>query len=176
MQPARTHDKTEALAQLASQHADGVFRYLRSLVQHEDTARDLLQDTFLRLEPHAETAGPGLVFATARSCALDRMRRRNVRRRHHADLDAHTLAVVSAPSSSRPDRTVEADEFRRDLLEALAALPEQQRSVFHLSEIEGLPYAEIARILGVSPGTIASRKHHALRKLREYLGRRGHGA
>ena len=76
----------------------------------------------------------------------------------------------------RPDRALEAAEFRADLLSALGLLPEEQRSVFHLSEIEGLSYAEIAQVLKLSPGTIASRKHHAVRKLREQLRRRGHGA
>ncbi len=63
-----------------------------------------------------------------------------------------------------------------DLLEALAGLPEDQRTVFHLSEIEGLSYEEISTVLEVRPGTIASRKHHAVLKLRNTLRRCGHGA
>lgn len=81
-----------------------------------------------------------------------------------------------APELRRPDRALENRQLRDDLLAALSTLPEDQRSVFHLSEIEGLSYAEIAAILAVSPGTIASRKHHAVRRLREFLRRRGHGA
>ncbi|MFO7653190.1 MAG: RNA polymerase sigma factor [Candidatus Krumholzibacteriia bacterium] len=163
-----------ALAALAETHAAGVLRYLRSLVGDGETARDLLQETFLRLHGRADGAGAALVYTVARSCAIDHLRRRKVRAlREVPDETASATAVAAA---GRPDRDLETRELRADLLAALAILPEDQRSVFHLSEIEGLSYAEIATIVGVSPGTIASRKHHAVRKLRDELRRRGHGA
>jgi RNA polymerase sigma factor (sigma-70 family) len=164
------------LAALVESHGAGVVRYLRSLVGDGDLARDLAQDTFLKLHAHADGAGAALVFTVARSCALDHLRRQKVRRGHEVT-DAESLAAAApAPERYRPDRDLENRQLRDDLLAALATLPEDQRSVFHLSEIEGLAYAEIAAILEVSPGTIASRKHHAVRRLREYLRRRGHGA
>ncbi len=169
----------DALTALADQHGAGVLRYLRSLVGDGDTARDLLQETFLRLHGRAEGAGAPLVYTVARSCAIDHLRRRRVRRRAEVvDPAAREAAAARhpAPVGRQPDREHENRRLRADLLAALALLPEDQRSVFHLSEIEGLPYAEIAAILAVSPGTIASRKHHAVRKLRDELRRRGHGA
>jgi len=168
--------QTDPLTDLAERHAAGVFRYLRSLVGDGETARDLLQDTFVRLQPHAAEAGPGLVFTTARHCALDHLRQRRSRGAVVTGIETQALESVAADQTQQPDHSLENSELREDLLEALAALPEDQRSVFHLSEIEGLPYDEIAEILSVSPGTIASRKHHAVRKLREDLRRRGHGA
>lgn len=176
MRTANLQLQTDPLAELAERHAAGVFRYLRSLVGDGETARDLLQDTFLRLQPHAAEAGTGLVFTAARTCALDHLRRRKTHVAVVTPMDGQTLEMVAASSAHQPNRAVEDRELRSDLLEALAALPEDQRSVFHLSEIEGLPYDEIAEILSVSPGTIASRKHHAVRKLREDLRRLGHGA
>ena len=165
----------DSLAALAERHAEGVFRYLRSLLGNAETARDLTQDTFLRLRQYADDAGPGMVFAAARSCALDHFRRRKVREQIEGEWDDGVEAHAASRSTDRPDRVLEDAEFRADLLSALGRLPEDQRSVFHLSEIEGLSYAEIARVLKLSPGTIASRKHHAVRKLRELLRRRGHG-
>ena len=168
--------KPDSLTALQRTHAAGVQRYLRVLVGDEDLARDLAQDTFVRLLPHADEAGTALVFTVARSCALDHLRRRRTRARHESAFDQSRLEAVPAAARHQPDRDLENDQLRDDLLTALAALPEDQRSAFHLSEIEGLSYAEIADILDVSPGTIASRKHHAVRKLREHLRRRGHGA
>ncbi len=176
MRTADLQLQADPLTELAERHAAGVFRYLRSLVGDGETARDLLQDTFLRLQPHATEAGTGLVFTAARTCALDHLRRRKTHGAVVTPMDSQTLETVAAGRAHQPDRAVEDSELRSDLLEALAALPEDQRSVFHLSEIEGLPYNEIAEILAVSPGTIASRKHHAVRKLREHLRRLGHGA
>ena len=175
MAPATPTTSTDPLAALAERHAAGVFRYLRSLVGDAETARDLVQDTFLRLRERAAEAGPGLVYAAARSCALDHLRRRKLRQATEASCEDRVAELTPAPPSDRPDRRAENAELRRDLLAALALLPEEQRSVFHLSEIEGLRYEDIATVLGVSPGTIASRKHHAVQRLRDELRRRGHG-
>lgn len=163
------------LTALALAHAAGVRRYLRVLTGDAELARDLAQETFLKLDAHAETAGSALVFTVARSCALDHLRRQRVRRRHLRPVTDRDEDTAPARADSRPDRALENRQLDHDLRIALEALPEDQRSAFHLSEIEGLTYAEIADVLGVSSGTIASRKHHAVRKLREHLERLGHG-
>jgi len=171
--PPPTDQPPPDLDRLVGEHAAGVFRYLRTLVGDGETARDLVQDTFLRLHPHASQAGAGLVFTVARSCALDHLRRRRWRQRHEQPGSEHCDQTPDG-SGALPDRTYADREFRQHLEAALAALPEDQRTVFHLSEIEGLPYADIAAVLGVSAGTVASRKHHAVRKLRTALRRLGH--
>ena len=56
----RTPDRSDSpLDGLARDHAAAVFRFLRSLVGDADLARDLVQDTFLKLHRHAHEAGPG---------------------------------------------------------------------------------------------------------------------
>lgn len=166
----------QTLDAMVQEYSPGVFRYLRSMVGEEDVAKDLLQDTFLKLRPHAAEAGKALIFTAARSCALDYLRRKRTRQNHVSAAEVATLAQVPTRSQDRPDHQLDLKRLRLDLLGALEQLPEDQRTVFHLSEIEGLSYAEISQVLDVSPGTIASRKHHAVRKLRTTLRRRGHGA
>lgn len=161
---------------LIQEHSAGVFRYLRSVVGNEDTARDLLQDTFLKLNPSAADAGKALVYTVARSCALDHLRRLHTQQNHAMQTRSEYQNQQPNNPMDRPDNDFDTKALRQDLLTALSHLPEDQRTVFHLSEIEGLPYADIAQVLDVSPGTIASRKHHAVLKLRNTLRRRGHGA
>jgi RNA polymerase sigma-70 factor (ECF subfamily) len=173
--PTSANSPRGALDRLVAEHAAGVFRFLRTMVGDAETARDLVQDTFLRLHPHAAEAGPGLVFTVARSCALDHRRRSRFRRRHEQPA-ADDAPEAPDPARTTPDRTYADREFRDHLAAALAMLPEDQRAVFHLSEVEGLPYADIAAVLGISAGTVASRKHHAVRKLREHLRRLGYAA
>jgi len=74
-----------------------------------------------------------------------------------------------------PDRAVERAEIRHALTDAIGALPEELRAVFLLSEISELSYAEISGILGCPVGTVGSRKHHAVERLRAHLRRHGHG-
>ncbi len=165
---------TTPLDRLMAEHAAGVFRYLCSLVSNVDSARDLQQDTFLKLNDQAANAGKALVYTVARNCALDHLRRLRSRNRHEIEADPEMVPDPPASPAFSPDRRLQDQQLHQDLLQGLATMPEEQRTVFHLSEIEGVPYKDIATIIGVSPGTIASRKHHAVNKLREYLRSRGH--
>ncbi len=62
-------------------------------------------------------------------------------------------------------------EAARCVREALEDLPEGQRAVFVMAESQGLKYREIAHILGVPEGTVKSRMHAAVKRLRGTLGR-----
>jgi len=62
-------------------------------------------------------------------------------------------------------------ELSMDFEEALARLPEGARQVFVLHDVEGYRHEEIARMLGVVPGTSKSQLHHARMALRRHLDR-----
>ena len=64
--------------------------------------------------------------------------------------------------------------FRNELIReeielALSELPPEQRSVFELTEYDGIPYKEIAETTGVPVPTLLSRKHYAIGRLRKRL-------
>ena len=59
--------------------------------------------------------------------------------------------------------------LQRDIDQAVAVLPEKQRRVFLLSEVEGLPQAEIADVLEVPLGTVKSLLHRAVKRLQREL-------
>ncbi|MFA7331793.1 MAG: RNA polymerase sigma factor [Candidatus Delongbacteria bacterium] len=170
-------ENSEPRAPSTVQLAGRVYRYLRSLVGDADAARDLTQDLLLKLHDQPG-AGLALVFTVARNLGLSHLRHRTVRQRVVMALgENQDLAETAlAPEAEWPDRRLEAKDLRADLRAALAGLSEEQRTVFHLTEIEGLRYLEVAAVLGISVGTVASRKHHAVRRLQIELRRRGHGA
>jgi RNA polymerase sigma-70 factor (ECF subfamily) len=62
-------------------------------------------------------------------------------------------------------------DLSMDFEEALASLPEGARQVFVLHDVEGYRHEEIARMLGVVPGTSKSQLHHARMALRRHLER-----
>jgi RNA polymerase sigma-70 factor (ECF subfamily) len=105
---------------------------------------------------------PAWIYAiAARKCA-DAIRTAVRRRRFDANL---------ATSESEPTRGNDADEWgrSRDLATAVERLPEAERNVVHLYYGEDLGVAEIAAVLGVPPGTVKSRLHHAREVLKRSL-------
>ena len=168
----------DAFARLVDRDLDRVWRFLRSLLRDPDLARDVAHETFLRLrgalDASKEPDGllrPAYVFASARNTAMSHLRRTRTQRRHIVPLDVEARNV---PDATPPDRELDRAELRSGLDQALATLDDTHRSVFLLSEVEGLRYEEIAEALDIPPGTVASRKHTATQHLRRELERTGH--
>lgn len=65
------------------------------------------------------------------------------------------------------------ERLSEQVRQALGELPEEQRAVIDLTFQQGLSYGEIARILGIQPGTVKSRMFYAKERLKEILTRRG---
>ncbi len=151
--------------------------FYRRLGARAGEAEDLTQELFLRLVRHARRYRPqerleAFCFRIARNAWVDHQRRRALRPVREADLgDAE-----DAPRSTERAQAGEAEqdplELREEadrLLAALEHLPETHRAVFELGLIQERPYPEIAELLGIPVGTVKSRMHHALKKLRALL-------
>jgi RNA polymerase sigma-70 factor (ECF subfamily) len=167
-----------SIQQLTDQYLDQVFRFLCVLIQDRDTAADLTQDTFLKLQnlPRGQALpSEAYVLATARNTALSWLRRRKLERQHVDVLPPDDRNLQGQNSRvEAPDRVIESRELGAALDAALEALPEDFRVVFHLSEVEGLSYAHIAEVVDCPTGTVASRKNLAVQRLRAHLKESGH--
>ena len=102
--------------------------------------------------------------------ALNALRRRKVKEFFRID----ELFEIEDPGTQAPDEAVERDEDRALIEQAIALLPNKQRSVFLLRFYEEMPYEEIAKILKTSVGGLKANYFHAVRKIQEYV-RRAHG-
>jgi RNA polymerase sigma-70 factor (ECF subfamily) len=160
---AERTDADERIRSLLALHFEFVWRSLRRLGVARAFVDDAAQEVFWvtarkldRIEPGSERA---FLFGVAVRLASD-ARRRQARTRELSD-DALVQAAID------PDADVEVlvDQKRaRDLLDVvLETLPFDLRTVLMLSEGERLTMAEIASLLGIAPGTVASR----LRRARE---------
>ena len=78
------------------------------------------------------------------------------------------LMAMSQPGEN-PLRALEQKEVKKEVMEALQKLPEEQRACIILREFEGLSYKEIARALNCSQGTVMSRLHYGREKMKELL-------
>jgi RNA polymerase sigma-70 factor (ECF subfamily) len=162
---ARNEDSDAALPEggrqrlraLVDAHFDFIWRSLRRLGVPEEGLDDAAQQVFLvalrRIDEIAAGRERAFLFGTAMNVAGD-ARRALVRAREGKDERALEAAVDSAPT---PDQVVVRKQARALLDEVLAAMDDDLRTVFVLFEIEGMTSPEIASLLGIAPGTAASR-------------------
>jgi RNA polymerase sigma-70 factor, ECF subfamily len=139
----------------------------RRLMQDPDDADDLVQDAFLRALDRIATFDVGRAFEPwftrlLVNLGLDQRRRQKVRRTEPHDPDALAGGVS-------PDREVERAELKESLRKALDALPDRQRMIVTLFEIDGHSTEEVANMLQVSQVTVRWHLHQARRTLRETL-------
>ncbi|MBK6284363.1 MAG: RNA polymerase subunit sigma-24 [Draconibacterium sp.] len=91
----------------------------------------------------------------------------------YTDEDFETVGEVLGDLLANNGETPETEFIRslvwEELAAALADLPPDQREVFELTEFEGLPFKEIARLTGAQVNTLISRKRYAVLYLRERL-------
>src|SRR4051812_49972142 len=129
----------------------------------DDALQEAYVKAFRALPSFREDAGLGtwLYQITYRAC-LDHQRRES---RHQVDSTEWSRPDAAAPTAD-PAATATS---RTDLQRALAALPVDQRAAVLLVDAEGLDYDAAAAVLGVAPGTIASRLSRARAALRATL-------
>jgi len=169
-----------AFERLLRRYRGPLFTFLLRMVADRQRAEDLTQEAFLRVVRAAATWEPRARFQTwlytvARNLCVDQSRRDRFRR---ADsLDAHAPGLEDGPplvesiagDGPMPDRAAQSAMLRPALEKALAQLPEEQREVFLLREQAGMPFKEIAQLLGVNENTIKSRMRYALEGMRKSL-------
>lgn len=175
---ARVRDgDREALAELVRRYQDELVGFFFRLGNDQLASEELAQDVFVRLYAARARWQPSArlrtwLYRIAHNLWIDRLRRR----RPEASLDAELGAdgprwrdLLPAPPAPDPDAAEHRAYVRQRLQAALARLSEGQRAVFVLACDQGLPYAEIAEILGIPEGTVKSRMHYAVRVLRDEL-------
>lgn len=158
--------------ELVRRHSRTLLGFFRRQGVALEEAEDLVQDVMLKLHQaapryRAEERLQAYVFRVATHALVDRRRRAGVRPDRGAR-DDETLAERPAPGPGPADLAARRDERAR-LRAALVELSEGHRLVVELGALEGLSYAEVGSILGVPVGTVKSRMHHALRRLRDVL-------
>jgi RNA polymerase sigma-70 factor (sigma-E family) len=141
------------------------------LVDDQATAEDVVQDVFARLHGRrAQGAGDGHSLAYVRAAVLNGCRsqlRRRALARRLARVQSKPLELLTQDSA---EQEVLRSEERRQVFDALTALPSRRREVLVLRYYLGLSEAEIAEVLGVSTGTVKSTAARGLAALARELG------
>lgn len=150
--------------------------FIRKRVSIEADAEDILQDVFYQLAGNTEPIEQmsAWLFRVTRNKITDKQRKLK------PDLidDVYSItnddeflgwAELFLDTNNNPELGQLKSMFWTTLKTALDELPEEQRMVFEMNEIDGIPFKEIAGITGVAINTLISRKRYAVLHLRERL-------
>ncbi|MDF1710593.1 MAG: sigma-70 family RNA polymerase sigma factor [Akkermansiaceae bacterium] len=142
--------------------------YATTFLHDVERARDVVQDTFIRLyQQDVDKVKGGLkawLFTVCRNRALDVIRKE----RRITNLEEEQMARV--PSGRRtPSERADLEERFGQVHEALNRLSENQREVILLKFEQGLSYEEISEVTGLSSGNVGFLLHTGLKRLRSFL-------
>lgn len=165
-----------ALNELINRHREPLFHFLFRYLRDETAARDVAQETFVRVYFKAHRFKPQAsvktwLYAIALNLARDQARKL-AKRHRESSLDAPSEAgpvELTDPRLLPSDQAAQQDRFR-NLQQAIDRLPEPLREALILFALEEKSQKETAEILDTTPKTVELRVYHAKKKLRESLG------
>ena len=167
---ARAGDSA-ALSQLLERATGPAHRFSMGFCRDPHDAEDLVQDVLAVLVRSLKSFRGGSSLSTwmyivaKRACG--RLRKRQARQSSLEDIPAPEALVADA--SHEPERRFERRQLGAALERAIASLPQTQREVLVLRDVEGLPAAEVGRVLGLGQGAVKARLHRARITLRQDL-------
>jgi RNA polymerase sigma-70 factor (ECF subfamily) len=163
-----------AFAWLVERYERMVLRTALRLLGHMDRAQDAAQEAFLRMHRHLRSfdetreLGPWLYRLVVNACH-DIARSRSRARLVSLDEIHETPGLTDRFGPEAIETMVSRSQQRRLVEAALATLPKKERAALVLRDVEGLPTAEVARILGSSEGTVRSQVCTARLKVRRFV-------
>ncbi len=153
-----------AFNQLVLKYRSRVMGIAARMLGDRAEAEDLAQDVFVKAyhslgDFHGEAQfATWLYRITANSC-LNYRKKRQRERQFKTDLT--DLAPLGSNGASSPHAVLERRQLKEQLEKSIRALPEDQRIVLILRDLQGLSYENIAACLGIELGTVRSRLHRA---------------
>ena len=153
---------------LFREYQDRIYRLARRMLGDNDLAQDVVQEVHIKCWKNEEglagmsNGGAWLMRVTKNLC-IDKIRAR----KETTELDS--VAYAAPSSGPTPYQTAEVQNMMQILKETLDTLPEKQKMIFHLREMEGLQYKEIAEVVNVSVDEVKVNLFRARNKIKKKL-------
>ena len=163
----------EAFEELIGPLEQLVWRVCWHYTGNRETAEDCGQEAMLRIWRSLENyrgdcALESWVYRIAANCCMDWLRKKKRDRSVSVEPLREQGFDPADDAPGTEEQVIQKDERRR-LREAIRQLPDDQREALILTQLEKVPYEEVARALGVSEGTVKSRVNRAKARLKEIL-------
>ena len=148
--------------------------FIRSRVSNREDAEDILHDVFSNTLEGVSVTDQidnilGWLYTAARNRIIDWYRKKRLRTVALEDMEKYGIEDLIADSGLHPEQSYYKNLIAEALIESVEALPEEQRMVFVLQELEGMTFKEISEMTGESINTLISRKRYAVLYLRKQL-------
>lgn len=173
--------KDENVEEIIRDHQSQLKGFIRKRVSNKEDAEDVLQDVFYKLLKTVQsTLNPvenmtAWLYRVTRNTIINKGKKKkeaSFPQTQYGDEDSF-LNELSEVMFNDNKATPETEYLRSlvwdELDQALATLPTEQREVFEMTELEGIPVKIIAENTGIPLNTLLSRKHYAVQKLRQKL-------
>ncbi len=159
----------DSFAQLYDLYSPRMFGFLLKLTKKEETAREILQEVFIRLWEKREILDPdrsfrSYLFRIAENCVVDFFRKAAQDKKlgkHLMDLASERYLHVEENIYEREKNAI--------LNQAINLLPPQRKRVFELCKVEGKSYKEVSLMMGISVSTISDHLLKATRAIRQHI-------
>lgn len=172
-----TEARKSNITEVINTYSKRLMGFIRKRVSNEADAEDILQDVFYQFIGNTKPIEQltGWLFTVTRNKIIDRQRKQKPELLEDMYPDSGEDAGfdwsdIFFDESQNPETIYLRNLFWDALHEALDELPEAQKQVFILNEIEGVPFKVIAEQTGETINTLLSRKRYAVLYLRERLG------
>lgn len=157
----------DAAAAIAGRYADALGAVAFGVLGDAASAQEVVQEAFVRATRQIRTLkDPDKIGAwltgIARHAALDSLRKRTVRK--ETPLDG-----IDPPGNHNPALEAERSELAERLRTVVAALPDDQRDIFAMKYVAGMPYAAIARALGITADAVGQKLWRIRQRLQREL-------
>ena len=168
----------QAYRVLVERYERRIYFVVYGMVRNTEDARDLAQEAFVKAFQNLHRFRLDSKFYTwicriAMNLSIDHLRK--MKHRGHAEFDemrskSEGAQVVRLHSQNMdPSEAASRKQVLKTIMDAVDTLPDDQRQVLVLRELEEMPYREISEILDVPEGTVMSRLYYARRRLQELL-------
>ncbi len=169
---------TQSFDELVIKYSRQLYSLIYNMTSDKEDTHDLMQEVFSKAYRslrhfRGKSTFYTWIYSIATNMTLNFLKKRG--RRKGVSLDEPDSGIQNDKSfvdnahRSNPRRQSDIHELQEKLNEALQALSEEHRAVVTMFDIQGIPHAEISRIMGVSEGTVRSRLHYAHQQLQGYL-------
>ncbi len=168
----------DAFSALVTRYHTRLYGLVYHMTSNNEDARDLVQEIFLKAYRSIGGFQGNSSFYTwlhtiGKNMTINFLKKRGKRWQMSLDdVDSNIQndkEFLEQTATSDPVREANLSELQRRLNEAMQKLSVEHRMVVTMFDIQGMPHAEISKILGVSEGTVRSRLFYAHRQLQNYL-------